>query len=283
MNFYCIIENTEGLNRYSLLQQYCNTLGITFILINAEEFNFLENIQLTSKDILLRVTPGQQSKIIEKHLINEHCITFYKDNFLGIYNRSNSYFYNHKKNLPVIKTIPQIPHNEALIDSYVGFLGGFPIVLKIPGGSLGVGIIKVDSKDALISTLDYFNSLGNKNIMMRQFIPHKKQARLVVLGNEVISSYDNIISFDFRSNVGGEYPGRKRETMLYDDHINNITIEAVHSIGIEFGGVDILFDKDNKPHISEVNFPFYFLAAQQVTGVNIVKKMVDYLVNKSKR
>ena len=53
-------------------------------------------------------------------------------------------------------------------------------------------------------------------------------------------------------------------------------------MGIETGGVDLLFDKDDKPFIAEVNFPNNFTTTQSVTGVDIASEMVTHLVNKAK-
>lgn len=282
-NFYCIIDKEvkDYPKRCELLEEACKKRSINFVKVSSDTYSFVgEKVEKGS--LIYRATPGDGSRALEKHLLNDSTISFYPNLKYGIFDRSNqSYIFNEKANLPIIKTVTDITNREKLMD-YVEYLDGFPVVVKIIGGSHGVGVVRVDSKESLLSLADFLNSEKTEAIL-RKYIDHKKQGRLIVLGNEVIASHINYSSKDFRTNVGSNLQ-RKREAFVFPENIQDIAVKVVDSMGYEFGGVDILFDeKTNEPYIAEVNFPFYFPMTQKLTGIDIAGKMIDYLLEKSKK
>ncbi len=141
--------------------------------------------------------------------------------------------------------------------------------------------MKIDSLESLFSVCDYLNS-KSEPIILRKFIKHKEQARIIVLGDKVLANHTNLTSEDFRTNVGNNN-SRKRLVKEYDEKIKNMAVKAVRSLGYEFGGVDILFEEEtNNPYIAEVNFPCFFPTTQRLTNIDISGKMIDFLINKSK-
>ena len=73
----------------------------------------------------------------------------------------------------------------------------------------GVGVMKIDSRESFSSIIDYLQTKDD-TFILRQFIEHSEQARIVVLGDQVISSHANMTSGDFRTNAGEE-KNRQRE------------------------------------------------------------------------
>jgi glutathione synthase/RimK-type ligase-like ATP-grasp enzyme len=61
-----------------------------------------------------------------------------------------------------------------------------------------------------------------------------------------------------------------------------LCIAAVDEIGLEMGGVDILYDKTGVPYLLEVNFPVGFQSFQE-RGPAIARAMVAHLVTKAQR
>jgi glutathione synthase/RimK-type ligase-like ATP-grasp enzyme len=128
--------------------------------------------------------------------------------------------------------------------------------------------------------LDFLKT-KSETLILRKFIQHKEQARLIVMGNEVLAYHTNIASLDFRTNVG-DNNSRKRMVKEYSEAIKNIAVKAVNLLGYELGGVDILFDEEtNMPYIAEINFPCYFPTTQRLTGIDISGAMIDFLIKKS--
>lgn len=283
-NLYLILRKNSNKTTFDLLKKSAEERNISVKPIYTEDFDFTENIILTKKDALYRISTDRISLMIEKVLINKNTISFF-DSYLNCIGRRDntvgSSLMNSKSDLPIIPTVFALPTNKEQVFKYAQHLGGFPIILKALGGMRGVGVMKIDSIDSLSSVVDFLIK-KLETIILRKFIKHKEQIRFIVLGKKVIAYYTNIASIDFRTNVGSN-DVRKRIVKKYDEKIKKLAIKAVNSLGYEFGGVDILLEEGtNKPYIAEVNFPCFFPTTQRLTNMDISGHMIDFLINKSK-
>jgi len=282
-NLYLILRKNSNHTTFDLLKKSAEEKGITVKQIHTDDFSFSQKPNLTHEDAIYRIAIDANSSLIEKYLINENTIGFYSNylNCIGKLDNVIEYSLIHQKfNIPIIKTIFSVPTNKDHLKESIDELGGFPVILKTLGGMHGIGVMKIDSYDSLFSIIDYLENRGEK-FVLRKFIEHEEQARIIVLGDKVIASHANFTSNDFRTNVG-DNSTRKRAVKSYDKKIHDMAVKAVQSLGYEFGGVDILFSKKtNEPHIAEVNFPCFFPRTQELTGVDIAGAMIDYLIDKS--
>jgi glutathione synthase/RimK-type ligase-like ATP-grasp enzyme len=143
-------------------------------------------------------------------------------------------------------------------------------------------VIKVESLASLRSLRDYLKGSCTK-AWLRKFIPHKSQARLVVLGDQVVASdrATRHISYDFRTNISDDKT-RTWEPYVYSPEVQAIAVQATTTRNLEFGGVDILFEEGtDTPYVAEVNFPCDFAGTQDKTGIDIADAMLKYLMKKS--
>lgn len=160
---------------------------------------------------------------------------------------------------------------------------GLPLVIKtITGGTRGQGVAIVDTMNALKSVSDMLVSRG-VDFLYQKLIPetHGRSVRAIVIGDRVIASYEMRIppTLDFRSNsTGGK---AKRYPITLSEVDQQMVMRAVHAIGFEFGGVDLLFGPDGFL-IAEVNCPCNFANTQDFTGVDIAGQMLDYLIAKAR-
>lgn len=282
MTFYCI--NRRGANPITieLLKNSAKERSINFKEICSDSYKFVDFPALNKDDILYNVCVDHKSRTLEKCIINNDVITFCVNNSTGSYSYDNvidATIVHSKNNLPIIKTVFDVTRDRKILNQYVDYLEGFPIIIKSTDGSHGVGVMKIDSLDSLLSIIDVLLS-ENKKFIMRKFIDYKEHARLIVLGDKVISSIEyKKIRNDFRSNVGKELNIIAKS---FGKEIENVAIDAVRVLGYEFGGVDILLDNKGDFYIAEVNYPCFFPRAQQTTGIDISGLMIDYLINKSK-
>lgn len=281
MKFYCLHEDKyEGLQmRLDQLQAACQQQGIEFVALDSLACNYTALPQLTKTDLLYNV--GRGSQILESILLNESVTTFYLTNpaLNQTYTTTDWGMLHDKAGIAQPKTIYHLPADRALLKQYVDYVGGFPIVLKATGSTRGIGTIKIDSWQNLISTVDYLHTTPDKFIM-RQFIQARSGCRMIVLGNEVIAAADFAMhKDDFRNAV--DLKQVKYFTRNYSNALKQTAVRATHLCNVQFGGVDFLEDEAGNYHLLEVNFPTGFSGLIEVCNIDIPFKMVEYLKNKA--
>ncbi len=279
-NLYLITRHKKNPSVVKRLTEAASKRNIVTTILSPETFDFTESWNLTAEDAVYRVGTDTGSQLIEKILINENVRAFYdhhKTTITPAENVIEASLIHQKQKLPIIKTVFSITKKTEKLKKYVEYLNGFPIILKSTGGSHGVGVIRIDSMQSLKSVVDVLLSLDTSYIM-REYIEHETQPRLIVLGDKVLSSIEYIrVAEDFRSNAGSNLQGNPKE---FDQHIQDIAVKAVQSLGFEFGGVDILINKKGEPFIAEVNLPCAYHGVSMRTGYDISGAMIDYLINK---
>lgn len=238
-----------------------------------EDFTFNPEIRLSGEDAVFRATPGNLPIQIENFLINKNVRTIYKSWFLGVHRKGRSFFANRSEDLPII---PFLPIGMRVENHHMNFIeeAGNPFILKVLGFSEGNGVFRVNSIKELKELVEQ-HPLHEK--ILRPFIQHKKTIRVCVVGDRVVTSYINKNKNDFRTNSSGTVADFSTEV---DPKYENIGLRAVHSMGYEFGGVDILISESGDYLISEVNTPFDFGYIWKETGYNIGNDIIDYLKRK---
>jgi len=286
-NLFLIKRSDSDLNKtYELIKKEAQKQNLEVVELHSEEYDFSQKIRTSNGDLLYRTATDETSVLLEKNIIDGKLTTLYTSNETGINKPDNvteASIILRNNDLPIIPSIFHISPDKKQLKEYVSFLGGFPLILKAEGGMNGEGIIKIDTFDSLYSLSQFMTRRTIQRMILRKFIHHTKQARIVVLGDRVIGSLEYSNSADFRTNAG-DAQHRSRKAITYNSQIQDLAIQAVKSLGYEFGGVDILFDENEnqKPYIAEVNFPCAFHITQKITGINIAKKMVGYLIEKSR-
>ncbi|HMS39346.1 MAG TPA: hypothetical protein PKE69_03915, partial [Pyrinomonadaceae bacterium] len=223
MKFYALHEGFyEGIElRLEQLRNACQDLDIEFCAIDALQTDFSNLPKLGRTDLLYNSARG--SEMLENLLLNQEVTTFYIKNPETISANFDTTKYSvihEKANLPAPKTIFHLTDDRQLLKKYVEYLGGFPIIIKATASTRGIGTIKIESWQNLISTADYLVKTGDKFIL-REFIKAKSGGRLMVLGDEVIASaaftmHDN----DFRNAV--DLSQTKYTNRIYPEQVQQI-------------------------------------------------------------
>jgi len=263
-----------------MLHNSCIECNIDFIRINTEDFDYTNNHYEINGNILYKVSTTTNANILEKYLFNSEALTFYYPQVPPITKPDNvieATIVHAQNNIRIPKTIYSVTTDKTRLNSYIDYLGGFPIIIKLAGGSHGIGVIKIDSFSSLISILDVLTQ-DEKPFILKKYINSPSHARLIVLGDEVIDSIEyKTKKDDFRTNIGE--PDVIGKT--YNNDINKLAVKAMNILGWKFGGVDIII-KDNTPYLLEVNMPCFFGRTQNTTGTDISGMMIDHLVAKTK-
>lgn len=271
--FFCVthrwLEDTNA-----ALAAACARRGIEFIAVVSDEFVLDARRAPRRGDLLYRAAAGLIGDRIEKQLWGPGVAGFYETPFFECASQS---IWLPRNGIPMPRTVHTLPKDRVKLDRLVRSLGGFPVVVKVPGGEGGQGVIRVDSLPALFSLLDYAPASAE----MMEFFDHVVAYRLVVLGKRVIAAEARHPgAFDFRSNAaGGGLIGRIRAPK----RLTSIVLAAARVLRLEFGGADLLEDSRGRVRLAEFNFPCYFADQQRDSGIDIAGAMVDYLLAKTRR
>jgi hypothetical protein len=274
MVFYALHLPGVEEERAGLLRAACKKLKIPFKPLDPVSFDFSAESPVKKGDIVYRLSRGKLLRFFEDYVVRPGCVTFYRD----IGSRKPDPFLLEKNGIPVPKTFFPADSDHRQLEAYAKKLGGFPVVLKALGGTRGMGVMKVDSLQSLVSIADFLQQQG-KFFIMRKYLPVKTSARFIVLGGRVVASIEYVATDrDFRTNSGKTLKVRAKK---YPKELEDLAVRAVATMGWEFGGVDILIHK-GKPYVSEVNFPCNFVRAQRVLKRDIALEMVRYLQAKAR-
>ena len=162
-------------------------------------------------------------------------------------------------------------------------LHGPPVILKTPFGSFGKGVAIAESKRAVISALGFLWKQGGANIILLQEYVREskgKDIRIFVIDNEVVGGMMRLAQKgEFRSNIklGGD--GEKIELTQKE---KDVAIKAAKALKLEIAGVDIVRGKKG-PLVLEVNANPGFKKLEEVTGIDIARKIIEYAVEKAEK
>lgn len=286
MKFYCIIRSEDDITNtdtYDLLKKAVENRGIEFVPLEANNFDYSKDIEsLEEHAMVYRVARGDRASLLEVLMGGKSAHGLYKNTDALLSRRFSwgSAIRMQNAHVPIIPTIYNVSrHEDKRLREYVGTLGGFPIIVKSSGGSHGEGVMKIDSISSLRSVLGFISDDRSADFVLRKFINSARHLRLIVIGDEVIDTIEyDAQADDFRTNAVAAPTVVARNDI--GDDLKKIAIDAVAALGLEFGGVDLLIDESDKAYVAEVNFPCNFARNQMNTGVDVVGRLVDYLVKK---
>jgi len=266
--------------RVRIVEEACNRAGIAFRALDSLTANYGDLPKLVPGDMLFNA--GRGSVRLETLLTRPFVATFRDCGSTRFTNPGDTTVHCavlEMLGLPQPRTIHRLPPDNDSLTDYVDALGGFPVVLKIAGGTMGIGTIIVESMRSLRSVCDYLRTTGDEFIL-RQYIDAAHVARLCVLGNRVVASLKYAVADDdFRGmpyRMGGQQ-------MRFGDEVEALALAAAKAAEYEFTGVDIIIDKAGCPYVLEVNPPSNFVAYEREMNIPIGDMIVAHLRAKADR
>ena len=126
----------------------------------------------------------------------------------------------------------------------------YPIIMKLPQGTQGKGVMFADSYAAASSMLDALASLKQPFIIQEYIETEGIDIRAIVVGNKVVASMKRKAETgEKRANI---HAGGKGEACLLDANTQRIAVNTAKAIGADICAVDIL-DSALGPMVIEVN------------------------------
>lgn len=174
--------------------------------------------------------------------------------------------------IPLPRTIV-IGKNDNLREA-IKKVGGAPVIIKSPFGSLGSGVMIVESFRAAQSAADFF---GTRIVLIQEFVKESKgkDTRVFVVGGKVVAAMQRTAKKgEFRSNAALGGKGRPVDVPA---EYAELAIKSAELLGLDMAGVDIL-DTKNGPVILEVNSNPGFEELEAATGIDVAKAIVERAV-----
>lgn len=242
------------------------------------------------------------SSSAETKLVNSDFVLFWnKDVFLGraletegyrLFNSASSIEYCDNKALTFEKlesvvpmprtfkipmTFDTIGYPTLEFERFLGDTLGYPYVIKECLGSYGGQVYLAGSSEEACRIL---KRIEGKDCIAQEFIDSSRgrDLRAYVVGDRVVASMVRSNANDFRSNIanGGS-------AVRYDitKEQEEMAVTAVHKLGLDFAGVDILFGKNEEPLLCEVNSNAQFTGLREATGTDVTTALFEHIVKLS--
>ena len=175
----------------------------------------------------------------------------------------------------VPKTFEGIGYNKTEFLSAAAEALGFPMVVKEWFGSFGQQVYLAENISALEEIL---HRTSPKPLLLQKLVKNSagRDARLNVVGGKVVASmYRTAKTGDFRSNVTN---GGTAVAYTHTDEECSLAKECCRVLGLDFGGVDILFG-ENGPIVCEVNSNAHMKNIRDVTGIDVAEHIAAHIAN----
>jgi hypothetical protein len=166
-----------------------------------------------------------------------------------------------------VEGLYKVPQTEI---KEVDEVSSFPVVVKTLNSRMGRGVYKVDSQEQLHE----LNLKGQ--VMVQEYYEIEYDTRVLVVGGEIVGGFD-------RYKKEGERflttrPGGLRQKAELSEKQKQTALEATRLKGLELAGVD-MFVCEGEIYVIEVNAFPQFRVFERVTGVNIAKRIIEYLLS----
>jgi biotin carboxylase len=275
--FYILSTLHEPSPSRDRLAAVCLRRGVRYTLVDPLTFD-PTSVDLSAKDSFYRIADSLRARQLDIYFTKMQCrsvkiIDSHLDfTMLDTMERDRLCL---KAGIACIPTIYFPILDPTLLIAQVESLGGFPIIIKEMGSLGGKGIMKVDSISSLLSILRNVIAAASGDIVLKKYIEHDEQARIIVLNGQVIGEKANIKNgHDVVLNAGTHFAQERR---TYSADIHTMAIAAAKAVKLSFAGVDILIGLDGKNYLAEVNMRPAFSYVEEIADVDIAGKIVDFL------
>ncbi len=190
--------------------------------------------------------------------------------------RSMQIFAKHGLGLPVTA----FAHDPRQTDEVLKIAGGAPVVIKLLEGTQGIGVVLGETEKSAKSVIEAFRG-ANVNILVQEFIKEagSSDIRIFIVGGKVVASMMRTgAPGDFRSNL---HRGGSAKMIKITPEERSTAIRAAKVMGLNVAGVDIL-RSNHGPLIMEVNSSPGIEGLENVTGMDIAGKIIEFIVKNAK-
>lgn len=185
------------------------------------------------------------------------------------------FLFSQDENLPMPKTYYTAKAND--FKKFFKSLN-YPIILKVPSGVQGKGVIFSDSYSSAITMIDALN-VFNQPILVQEFIDFEKDIRVVVMGDEILGAIERFKEKgEVRSNF---HQGGDSKEFLIPLNVKKMCISCAKKLKSEICALDLIITKNNQALILEVNTSVGLVGFSQALKNNSFEKVAKFLYNRT--
>lgn len=279
---------TRGPNAYAplRLKKEAEKLGLEAEIIAYADLDFKitdENISVFLNGKILSNYDLIIFRSSEERFFSQRAflLSFFENRKAGILNKSTyqkwsrfdkltQHFLFQKIGLPLIVT-ESFGSKKRLIKNF----SSFPKIVKSYFGSHGENVFKIKYHRDLAKVLAKHLA---ETLLVQPFLKAGEDIRVIVLGGKAIGAMKRIArSGSYLTNYSAG--GRVENYSLEEDLEARILSEKAAKVCfLDYGGVDLMKDNQGQWRILEVNRACQFEGFEKATGINIARKIIEYLV-----
>lgn len=155
----------------------------------------------------------------------------------------------------------------------------FPVIMKLPAGTHGKGVMLADSEEAANSMIDALALLKQPFLVQEYVETDGKDYRCIVVGDSVVAAMKRVAGKgEKRANI---HAGGHGEKVHLDEKTKKTAVAAAKACGLDICAVDIL-PSAKGPLVLEVNLSPGMQGITQVTGINVAEIVAEFLHQKTK-
>lgn len=274
--FTCV-DDTAAPQSAASLRRACRARGVAFRHVFAREVD-PQAAPLPPGSLLYCVSTTAAAERVTRQLWQPGVVTFHRGPAGPFESLVDPLRWFTLAGLPVPRFAVVEPGCGASLEGIAASLGGWPLVVKSPGGEGGVGTLRADSPPALRGLLDLLHARGVAPTLM-SYVPDALHLRVVVVGDRAVTAYRNpVVEGDFRSRPSADPADYG---VALPDRVASLAVRATHALGIDFAGVDVLVHPSGRAYLLEANFPCYFPQAEAHGAADVAAAMLDHLLRKT--
>lgn len=158
----------------------------------------------------------------------------------------------------------------------------YPLIIKSIYGTHGKGVFIAESERSLKPIAEYLIAKERGPIKLQEYVREAKgkDVRIFVAGKRILASMERTAKQgEFRANF---HQGGSVGQAAISDEEKEIAVKATQILGLDVAGVDILRTK-NGPKVIEVNSNPGLEGISKASGIDVAKKLVDFLERRVER
>lgn len=180
------------------------------------------------------------------------------------------------KNIKMPKTFfsPLVFYVDGVIPSYfwnsVIEELSFPFVIKECYGSFGEQVYLIQNE---VELPKYIEFLKNRPFIVQEYIESSKgrDVRIYTVNKKAVASIIRTNDEDFRANFGA---GARANAYTPAADFIKMAEDISKYLNLDFGGIDLLFDKEERPVFCEANSNAHFRKLADSTGIDIGDEII---------